>query len=184
MTVDKSFRLEPPRLVLRDLVESDWPLVFALSSEPLVARYQTWLRHKDEEQARRWLRELLRESNQRRPRKAFNLAVALKPDLSAIGWLGFGDDHPAKVEVDFGYALLPVVWGRGYMTEAVEAMIEFAFGSLAADSVHAHCAETNRASARVLEKAGLVLVERRQQTDDDLGIVEEHLYYRLERSDW
>jgi ribosomal-protein-alanine N-acetyltransferase len=183
MTESSPFLLETRRLILRDLLECDIPLIYALSREPLVTRYQTWFRLKAKREVQRFLG-TLRESNLRRPRVSFNVAIVLKENESAIGWLGFGDDRPPKVDVGFGYALLPSVWGNGYMTEAVQAMLEFVFSYLAAESVHAHCAESNRASARVLERTGLVLVERRQQRDDDLGIVEEHLHYRLKRSEW
>lgn len=179
------FLLETRRLILRDLLESDWPLVYALSREPLVTRYQTWFRLDGKPEVQRWLGALLSQTNRRQPRVSFNLAIVLKENESAIGWLGFGEpEDPTKGDMGFGYALVPSVWGNGYMTEAVEAMLDFAFESLNKESVYATCAESNRASARVLEKAGLVLVERWQESDDDFGIVEEHLCYRQERSEW
>jgi len=185
MNDGSNFLVETGRLVLRDLLESDWPLVYAMSREATVTRYQTWFRLEGVADVPRWLAELLSQTNRRRPRVSYNLAVVLKESNSAVGWLGFGEPvDPTKGAMSFGYALLPSAWGNGYMTEAVEAVLDFAFESLSKESVYATCAESNRASARVLEKAGLHLVERWQQSDDDLGIVEERLCYRLESSDW
>lgn len=46
-------------------------------------------------------------------------------------------------------------WGCGYMTEAVHAVIQFAFDVLNLHRVYADVFPTNPASARVLEKCGL-----------------------------
>jgi ribosomal-protein-alanine N-acetyltransferase len=177
--------LETPRTILRDLLQSDWPLVYALSRESSVTRYQTWFRLNGELEVQRWLDALISQTNQRRPRVSFNLALVLKENGAPIGWLGFGEpEDPAKGDMAFGYALLPSFWGKGYMTEAVEVMLNFAFESLSKESVYATCAESNQASVRVLEKAGLVIIERWQQRDEIFDIVEGHLCYRIHRSDW
>jgi RimJ/RimL family protein N-acetyltransferase len=57
--------------------------------------------------------------------------------------------------VNLGYVLSRSVWGRGYMTEAVAAVVSWAFSLPEIYRVWALCDVENVASARVLEKAGM-----------------------------
>jgi len=56
---------------------------------------------------------------------------------------------------ELGYALLPFAWGRGYATEMARAMVRIAFEDVGVDEVVAVALETNVASLRVMQKAGL-----------------------------
>jgi len=62
------------------------------------------------------------------------------------------DGYRAEV----GYLLGRAVWGRGYMTEAVQTLVHLAFDELSVSRVWGICDVDNSASARVLEKAGMV----------------------------
>jgi ribosomal-protein-alanine N-acetyltransferase len=171
-------------LLLRDWVEDDWRLIWALANDPSVTRYQTKLRLPDKEACLRWLADAI-QGNQQEPRVAYSLAVVLKETATPIGWLNWGDsEDPARGEVSFGYALLPTMWRRGFMSEAVGAMLPIVFDVQRRDSIYATCATSNPASAGVLEKTGLTLVERWMHRDDDLGIEEEYRRYRLDRTQW
>ena len=71
--------------------------------------------------------------------------------MGSIGLDLFEDRRAAEL----GYIFAPWRWGRGYATEAARAVIDFAFVDLGLDAVHSHAAVANRASCRVLAKAGL-----------------------------
>ena len=53
------------------------------------------------------------------------------------------------------YVLAQNYWGRGYMTEAVEAVLGFGFGVMHLNRIDGVCWVENTASARVLEKVGM-----------------------------
>jgi RimJ/RimL family protein N-acetyltransferase len=55
---------------------------------------------------------------------------------------------------ELGYWLGVNYWGRGYATEAVHAMVDYAFTDLGHDALQAGARVTNPASRRVLEKCG------------------------------
>ena len=55
---------------------------------------------------------------------------------------------------DVGYWLGAKAWGKGYATEAVRAVIDFAFTELGHESLNAGARVTNPASRRILEKCG------------------------------
>ncbi|MFR3971785.1 MAG: GNAT family N-acetyltransferase [Subdoligranulum sp.] len=64
---------------------------------------------------------------------------------------------PAKDRtVEIGYGILPSYEGNGYMTEAVQGMIRWAFAQQDVDFVEAEADPDNRASQRILEKCGFV----------------------------
>jgi len=60
------------------------------------------------------------------------------------------------MRVTTGYAIAPDHWGGGYATEATRAIVDLAAGLDGVYRVWAFCDVDNRASARVLEKAGLI----------------------------
>jgi ribosomal-protein-alanine N-acetyltransferase len=80
----------------------------------------------------------------------YTWALTLREEL--IGMIG------ARVSgalVNLGYVLARPYWNRGYMTEAVKAVVGWALDEEEVFRVWAVCDVENRASARVLEKAGL-----------------------------
>jgi RimJ/RimL family protein N-acetyltransferase len=104
----------------------DVPLVIALSTEPSITRYQTWLRLSSQAECTRWLEEAIAH-NEAMPRFVYSLAMV--KDAKPIGWFAFGLWTEFR-EVRFGYALLPPYLGQGYMTEALLAVRDFALSLL------------------------------------------------------
>jgi ribosomal-protein-alanine N-acetyltransferase len=174
--------LQTARLLLRDFVEADCAAIYALSQEPVVTRYQTWLRLTSEADACQWVQNGIYQ-NQLRPRQAYNLAVVHQQQV--IGWIGWGfPSDPVLGDYDFGYALLPAAWGQGFMTEALRAACAFMFESLHAKRIFGQCASSNYASARVMEKVGMQLVHTWQEKDAVTGTPEEHRRYAIDIATW
>ncbi|WP_069170193.1 GNAT family N-acetyltransferase [Streptomyces griseus] len=61
---------------------------------------------------------------------------------------------PAEGIVELGYGIVPSRRGRGYATEAAQALTAFAFTSSEVHTVSAGVDVSNTSSVRVLEKAG------------------------------
>lgn len=79
--------------------------------------------------------------------------MTVRADHTDIGDLGFkGAARESAVEI--GYGVLPEYEGNGYMTEAVKAMTQWAFGNSDVAFVEAETEPDNKASQRVLEKCG------------------------------
>ncbi len=73
-------------------------------------------------------------------------------DGTVIGGCGFEmRDEPTP---EIGYWLGARYWGKGYMTEAVRALIDHAFTNLEHGALQSSVRVTNPASRRVLEKCG------------------------------
>jgi RimJ/RimL family protein N-acetyltransferase len=78
--------------------------------------------------------------------------VATLPDGDVLGVCGFGGPHADAPEL--GYWFGAPFWGQGYTTEAVRAVIDYAFTESDHDLLLADARVTNPASRRVLEKCG------------------------------
>ena len=82
-------------------------------------------------------------------------SFAIEVDGDAVGGisLGVGSDVE-RLSAELGYWLGEALWGRGIMSDAVAAVTEYGFRELRLMRIFALPFAHNRASHRVLEKAG------------------------------
>lgn len=83
-----------------------------------------------------------------------------------VGIGGFSDVPNAEGTVEAGYSVLPKYQRRGYATEALKALVEWALAHPEVRRVVAEIYPGYESSVRVLEKAGFLLYEE----DTSLGI--------------
>jgi RimJ/RimL family protein N-acetyltransferase len=139
------------RLHLRWLDERDVPALFAIFSHPEVMRYWSRLPMTELSEARELLEEI-RECFDRR--SLFQWGVALSDGDRVVGTctLSHVDERNRRAEI--GYALARERWGEGLMTEALTALLDFAFGELRLHRIEADVDPANAASLGLLEKLG------------------------------
>lgn len=142
--------IETARLILRKPVAADTARIYeAYARDAEVTRYLTWRPHRTladgEEPAAQRLAAW-------ETGRYFSWVITLKEGGELIGMISA---RPEDWRVDLGYVLARAYWGRGYMTEAVRAVTDWALGEPEVFRVWAVCDVENPASARVLEKAGL-----------------------------
>ncbi|WP_252504655.1 GNAT family N-acetyltransferase [Sporosarcina sp. Marseille-Q4943] len=80
--------------------------------------------------------------------------VVDKETDTIIGDIGFKGKPSTDHTVEIGYGIVPSAQNKGYATEAVGTLIEWAFASREVEIVIAECVEENSASIKVLEKLG------------------------------
>jgi GNAT superfamily N-acetyltransferase len=81
------------------------------------------------------------------------------------GLAGFKGRQDSKRQVEIGYGIDPAHQGRGYMTETIHALLDWAFQDSDCQSVVArNVLKSNRASIRVLEKVGMFPYRDSQDT--------------------
>ena len=80
------------------------------------------------------------------------VVMAQRHGAALAGFKGLPDD---RGEVEIGYGLDPAFQGQGFTTEAVRALIAWAFETPACRAIIADPKKSNRASMRVLAKAGM-----------------------------
>jgi ribosomal-protein-alanine N-acetyltransferase len=142
--------LQTERLLLRKPRMDDAPVIFeTYAQDPEVTRYLVWKPHKNIRETEQFLLacgQLWREG------KDFAYAITLKANDRLLGMFGL---HPMNLKIEVGYALARLYWGKGFMTEALCAVIDWAFAQPDIFRIQAICDIENIASARVMEKAGM-----------------------------
>lgn len=144
--------IETTRLVLRRPKLSDALEIFRnYASDAEVTRYLTWKPDASVAEVRRIIRQIL---EAQALDAQLDWAITRRGKDSVIGMISLRFD---KHRTEAGYVLAKSQWGRGYMTEALRAVVGFAFSLPNIYRVAAICDTENRASARVMEKAGMIL---------------------------
>lgn len=85
-----------------------------------------------------------------------NWAMTEKGANTMIGIIGLFRIEPENFRAEIGYMLLPQYAGKGYISEAIHAVLAYGFDDMKLHAVEAIIDPENHASARVLEKNGFV----------------------------
>jgi len=126
-------RFETERLLLRRSMVEDAEAIFAgYAQDHEVTKYLTWKATGNIEDTREHLR---------------TSATAWREGAVGVRVDGY--------KVELGYVLARRFWGKGYMTEAVRAVVSWALEEKDIYRVWAVCDVENQASARVMEKVGM-----------------------------
>ena len=139
------------RLRIDALRPDDAAALFAVRSDPAVARYQGW-RPADLADAHAFIN---RQSPAATPSGWFQRAIRLRDDGRLIGDLGVNLPEDAMDSVEFGISLAPVGQGRGYADEAARALFDHVFGRLGRHRVHASVDPRNLACLALLRSLGM-----------------------------
>lgn len=145
--------LTTERLVLRELRPSDIQQVFAMRSDPLVMRHVNRPLATTIEEASALI-DLI--TSMTAANDAVQWAITVKGDDTFIGLIGFWRIVKEHHYGELGYMLAREQWGRGYISEAIGALVPFGFDTLGFHRIEAITRPENLASIRALEKNGFV----------------------------
>ncbi|GIN41358.1 GNAT family N-acetyltransferase [Heyndrickxia oleronia] len=81
--------------------------------------------------------------------------VIIKENNTIIGDIGFKGKPNSENTVEVGYGIIPSAQNKGYATEAVKEIINWAFTNDDVDRVVAECLHDNIPSIKVLEKLNM-----------------------------
>jgi aminoglycoside 6'-N-acetyltransferase len=166
MRIDTGFEpILTPRLVLRRSLPADAATISAYRSDPEVHRHQGWERT-DRSGIRAEIEDMARRSPGE-PGGWVQLSVDERGSWTRGGDVGLSraDGEPGVIKV--GYTIAPAFQGLGYATEAIGALVSYAFDTLGAEVIRAYASAENEPSIRVAEKVGLRLVERIEHREGD-----------------
>jgi len=159
-----------PRLLLRIPKHRDTRQFNAWASDPQVARFVFWDAHTSLSQTRSVLRGILSQS---RLGGLSSFVIVRQDDRRMVGTIGLVWRDWQNNSAEAGFSLARDCWGQGLMTEALTAFLRYVFEELGISRIEAQHDIRNRASGRVMEKAGMRLE----------GILRARLYYKGERAD-
>jgi RimJ/RimL family protein N-acetyltransferase len=146
--------LETQRLRLRAHTFADFPAYSALWADPLVTRFIGGKPNTPEET---WSR-LLRNAGHWAMLGFGTWLMEEKSTADFVGEVGLFDFHrdiiPPLTTPEIGWVLTPSKHGRGYATEAVKALLDWARDRFTSNHISCLIAPENAASLRVAAKCG------------------------------
>lgn len=145
------FLIETERLLLREITLEDKEDMLQLHSDPTVQIYtgEPVVESIEDMEKAIWER-----INNYEKYGFGRWATILKKGMQFVGWAGLAY-LPEFDEIDLGYRFLPKYWGSGIATEASRAILTYGFDSLKLKRIIAIAMKENKASIRVMEKAGM-----------------------------
>ncbi len=166
MRVDPDFEpLLTDRLRLRRSVPDDADTISSYRSDPEVYRTQGWERT-DPDGVRADIEEMA-DRAPGEPGGWVQFSVEERDGGRLVGDVGISPAEGEPGVIKVGYTISPDVQGRGYATEAVQALVDYALHTLDAEVVRAYADADNTPSIRVAEKVGMRLIERFEHREGD-----------------
>lgn len=140
------------RIVLRAFTPDDIAPLFAIASNPKVARYTLWEAHRslDDTALFVWDYAIARY----REGEFEPYAISLRPETRPIGAVGCHWVSRPNCTMELGYWIAEQHWGRGLVCEAVEVLLAYVEYEIQPERIQAKVIVGNDASVRVLEKCG------------------------------
>ncbi|RHL05237.1 MULTISPECIES: GNAT family N-acetyltransferase [Bacteroides] len=143
--------IETERLLLRPFQESDAEAFFKCCQNPNIGNNAGWKPHGSLEESQEILRSVFIS-------QSGIWAIILKEDGRLIGSVGIIPD-PKRENPQarmLGYWLDESHWGKGYMTEAVQSVLDYGFNTLQLSLITANCYPHNERSQQVLKRHGFI----------------------------
>jgi ribosomal-protein-alanine N-acetyltransferase len=145
--------IKTPRLLLRQVAETDAAALFSLRSDERVMRYFDAPMMQSEEEARAFLGK-----NKVSFEEGTGIlwAISLLEDTTMIGTITIWRIDKTHFRGEMGYLLHPDFQGKGLMSEAIQAVLRYGFDTLNLHSMEANVNPNNQASITLLERNGFV----------------------------
>ena len=140
--------LTTERLVLTSWKLSDAADLFSYAKNPNVGPAAGWAPHRSIFDSIQLITTVLKPSGV--------YAIRPKGTGRAIGTISLSKDmhRPGLRSMELGYSMSEAYWGKGLMTEAVQAMIKHGFDNLGLDRISVTTGPENLKSQNIIKKCG------------------------------
>ena len=173
--------IDANRIRLRFITEGDTDAFYAIYSHPEVMRYWSTPPLADRQAAVNLIAKIQEDLNRR---VILKWGIALRTDNQLIGSLTLFNLDFNHRRAEIGYALGREHWGQGYMNEALQALLAYAFETLDLHRIEADIDPRNAASIKTVERLGFKregYLRQRWQTN---GEIQDAFFYGLLRHEW
>lgn len=144
--------IETKRLLLRRMTMKDAQDIFEYSRDPEVARHVLWSAQKHISEAKEYVRYMTKRYRDDLPS---SWGIIDKESGKLVGTIGYMSLSEENASVEVGYSLARWLWGKGLMTEALRAVIDYTFDAMDINRIEAQHELLNPSSGRVMEKCGM-----------------------------
>jgi RimJ/RimL family protein N-acetyltransferase len=174
------------RLVIREIRNEDKKDLIAnindldVSTNLLAVHYPY-----TDKNAEDWINQCKKEAREK-PRRNYNLVIELKLEKRVIGEIGLVNVDKFQGTTEIAYWLGENYWRKGFMSEALKDVLDFAFKKLKLRRINFYIFKENRASRNLAEKIGFKLegMERKSVRSRADGKIHDDAIYGLLKEGW
>ena len=180
LTHKGTVEIKTERLLLRRFtLDEAQPMFDRWANDERVSRYLTWDPHGAVE-----ITKMLVEAWCSAYEKPDNYNWAIELDGEVIGSISVVRTDERSERMDLGYCMGTAWWGKGIMTEAAGAVIDFLFAEVGCNRVEIDHLLANPASGRVAQKCGLTKEGVRREYFNKNGVFHDEVIYGIVRKEW
>ena len=173
--------LNTARLHLRQVRREDAASFFSFAGSETVTKYMFWKPHRDVSESAASIEKTLSRYAQG---NNWRWGIALRETDELIGIIDLLGIDDATDSCTFAYMIAEPFWGKGFATEALKAVLQFAFERLGLETVWGEHFGPNGASGAVMRKAGMKYTGTEPGKYEKNGAVFDVPQYRITRKEW
>lgn len=174
--------IETERLHLRSVEERDAPAIQDAASHREIADTMISLPYPyPSGEAGRYIAQCQMEQTQGR---SITLSIEDSEERHFCGLIEVREIDREHSQAELSFWLAPEAWGRGYMTEVVEAVLKYVFDDLGLNRLYAYHMQRNPASGQVLAKNGFTQEGLLRQRVMKWGKFEDVALWALLKDEW
>lgn len=172
-----TIELKTDRLLLRRYRPEDAEVLYEkFGCDPQMTRYTGWNPFETEEMTRETVRKRI-EGYARD--HAYGWAVEHNGAL--IGTAGAYDYNPEEDSIELGYSIERASWGKGFASEALQAIVTYLTEQEGISRLLAWCASDNIGSRKVIERSGFKLYRIEQDALEIDGCLYNQLFFEYNK---
>lgn len=176
---------ETKRLIIRDYENSDFEAYYRLKSDAATMYYLQDIQFFSQEEAEKDFANVLSDLKEGN-RKFYFFHIEDRVTKEQIGSIGYTvvKGTPIGKIVHMGYFTYPKYWNNGYVTEALQRILEFAFCENNVYRVTTGCLAENIGSEKVMLKCGMIKEAEHKDWEWHEGKMKTRLEYRLLKNEF
>lgn len=164
------------RLSLRRVEESDWQSISYLRTDKIVNRFVKRPNADTKEKALDFIRKTQLSINEG---ELFYWSISLKDQPEMIGSICLWNLSTDKKTAELGYDLKPEFQKKGFVSEAVQEVLDFGFNELDLEQIEAFTQRNNKNSIKLLQNYSFRRNDARKDEENS-----ENLIFELRRPEF
>jgi RimJ/RimL family protein N-acetyltransferase len=173
--------IDSKRVRLRWLTEQDVDALYAIFSDRRMMRYWSTPAMTDRAEAVTLLTQI---HDNFRNKSGFQWGVERKEDHRVLGTCTLFHIDTRNGRAELGYGLASLYWSKGYMLEALTALITHTFGTLGLRRLEADVDPRNESSLRILGKLGFQREGLLRERWNVAGEIQDTVFFGLLAHEW
>jgi [ribosomal protein S5]-alanine N-acetyltransferase len=181
MPLPLSIHVESARLLMRPVSQADIPGLLLMNRDDETTRFLSYVSWRSLDDGMTWLGKI-REMES--AGTGVQLVVVEKASASVVGGCLLFRYEESSARAELGYALARSHWRKGYMHEALVALLSHVFGVMGLRRLEAQVNSANTPSCQLVERLGFKYEGLLRQRWVKEGQAYDTRFYGLLREEW